>query len=388
MNSFRFKLAVLLAIIAATFVISQVVYRNTITSMHATVTSAVETLAIVHRTGHFNSSINVMLYFASRYSEKKDKKTYEEYMIRRTDALQTIDELIKSAGSVGEPKRHPEHASVQPVGDPRSLFDAFARETDGVFSGADKQSSAHLNKARVLFDQIIRDYVTVICDYHEGRLVLLSHRADEMEKKVTVLFYGQLIVIILAAAFAFAFSNRVLLNLYTTTERHAFSDGLTGLKNRRYLDDIVVNDAKELIHRQTPFSILFADVDHFKSFNDNYGHPAGDKLLVEFAEQLRTGVRRADTVVRYGGEEFLAVLPGADKGAAIRVAEKIRKQIEGADVILPSGEPGKKVTASFGIASYPDDDIRQFTALLKKADERLYLAKSMGRNRVVGEDSL
>lgn len=104
----------------------------------------------------------------------------------------------------------------------------------------------------------------------------------------------------------------------------------------------------------------------------------------ELADHLRKGVRRADTVVRYGGEEFLAILPGTDKVAALAVAEKMRKQIEGTDVLLASGEPGKSITASFGIASFPDDGIRKFTDLLKKADERLYLAKSSGRNQVVG----
>ncbi|MEK7243152.1 MAG: GGDEF domain-containing protein, partial [Thermodesulfobacteriota bacterium] len=137
------------------------------------------------------------------------------------------------------------------------------------------------------------------------------------------------------------------------------------------------------IRKETPFSILFADIDHFKLFNDAYGHQAGDKLLNDFADHLRKGVRIADTVVRYGGEEFLAILPGADKAAALAVAEKMRKQTESADVLLPSGELGNRITASFGIASYPDDGIGKFTALLKKADERLYLAKSSGRNRVV-----
>jgi two-component system cell cycle response regulator len=204
-----------------------------------------------------------------------------------------------------------------------------------------------------------------------------------MERRVTFLFYGQLIILFLVVVVAIAFSDRVLLNLYKTTERHAFSDGLTGLKNRRYLDDVVVGEVGDLIHKDAPFSILFADIDHFKSFNDTYGHQAGDKLLNEFADHLRKGIRRADTVVRYGGEEFFTILPGADKADALAVADKMRKQIETTDVVLPSGEPGKKITASFGIASFPDDGIREFTALLKKADERLYLAKTSGRNRVV-----
>lgn len=324
----------------------------------------------------------MMLYLASLSPERKDKKTFQEYESIRESARNTIDALIKS-GEPGGNQRHAEETSGLPAGDLRSVFHAFAAETDAVFSGADKGTSAHLEKARLLFDDIFKNYLTVIHNYHEGRLVSLRKVAHEMNKRVTFLFYGQLIIILLAAFVAFAFSQRVLLRIYTTTERHAFSDGLTGLKNRRYLDDIVANEARDLIRKETPFSILFADIDHFKLFNDAYGHQAGDKLLNDFADHLRKGVRIADTVVRYGGEEFLAILPGADKAAALAVAEKMRKQTESADVLLPSGELGNRITASFGIASYPDDGIGKFTALLKKADERLYLAKSSGRNRVV-----
>ena len=382
MNSFRFKLGVLLAIIAGAFIVSQVVYRNTITSMHDAVYSAVDTLEIVHRAEDFHSSTHMMLYLASRYWERKDEKTYKEYEAIRESARNTIDALIKSGKPSGN-QHHTEETFGRPAGDLRSVFHAFAAETDAVFSGVDRETSMHLEKARTLFDDIFRNHLTVIHDYHEARLVSLKTGAHERNQRVTFLFYGQLIFIFLAAVIALAFSNRVLLNLYTTTERHAFSDGLTGLKNRRYLDDVVVGEARDLIHKEAPFSILFADIDHFKSFNDAYGHQAGDKLLNEFADHLRQGIRRADTGVRYGGEEFLAILPGADKAAALAVAEKMRKQIETADVVLPSGELGKKITASFGIASFPDDGIRKFTDLLKKADERLYSAKASGRNRVV-----
>jgi len=383
MHSFRFKLGILLAIIAVAFIMSQVVYRNTITSMHDSVFSAIDTLEIVHRAEHFHSSIQMMLYLASRYPERKDGKIYEEYEAIRNDARNTIDALIKSGGPVGD-QHHVKEISGQPAGDLRSVFHAFATETDAVFSGTDRKTSAHLENARLLFDDIFRNYLTVIHDYHEARLVSLRNGAHELNKKINFLFYGQLIIIFLAVIIALVFSDRVLLNLYRTTERHAFSDVLTGLKNRRYLDDVIVGEARNLIHKDAPFSLLFADIDHFKSFNDAYGHQAGDKLFNEFAVHLRQGIRRADTVVRYGGEEFLAILPGTDKAAALVVAEKMRKQIESADILLPSGDPGKKITASFGIASFPDDGIRQFTALLKKADERLYLAKTSGRNRVVG----
>ena len=382
MNSFRFKLGILLVVIMGAFIVSQVVYRNTITAMHDSVFSAVDTLEIVHRAEHFHSSIHMMLYLASLYSERKDEKTYKEYESIQESARNTIDALIKSAGSSGN-QHHAEETSGRPAGDLRSVFHAFATETDAVFSGTDKGTSAHREKARLLFDYIFINYLTVLHNYHEARLVSLRKGTHEMNQRITFLFYGQLIIIFLAAVVALAFSQRVLLKIYTTTERHAFSDSLTGLKNRRYLDDVVTYEARDLIRKETPFSILFADIDHFKSFNDAYGHQAGDKFLSEFADHLQKVVRRADTVVRYGGEEFVAILPGADKAAAFAVAEKMRKQIESADVLLPSGEPGKDITASFGIASDPDDGIGKFRALLKKADDRLYLAKESGRNRVV-----
>lgn len=353
--------------------------------MHDSVFSAVDTLEIVHRTENFHSSIHMMLQLAARYADRQDPKAAEGYETLRAKTVNAIDPLLKTADAGSGDKGH--HGGTAPAarqaGDLRTQFHAFAAETDAVFSGRDKQAAAHLEKARALFDDIFMNYLTVIHEPHEARLVSLKTSTHEMNQRVTFLFYGQLAIIFLAAVIALVFSNRVLLNLYRTTERRAFSDSLTGLKNRRYLDEVVMNEARELIRRNMPFSLLFADIDRFKAFNDVYGHPAGDKLLTEFADHLLKGVRRADTVVRYGGEEFVAHLPGAGKDAAAAVAEKMRKQIETAEVLLPSGEPANKITASFGVASFPDDGIGKFTALLKKADERLYLAKSSGRNRVV-----
>lgn len=251
-NSFRFKLGILLAIIAGAFIVSQVVYRNTITAMHDSVFSAVDTLEIVHRAEHFHSSIHMMLYLASLYSERKDGKTYEEYEAIRKSARNTIDALIKSGGPVGD-QHHVKEISGQPAGDLRSVFHAFATETDAVFSDTDRKTSAHLEKARILFDDIFRNHLTVIHDYHEARLVSLRDGAHEMNKKANFLFYGQLIIIFLAAIVALAFSERVLLNIYKTMERHAFLDGLTGLKNRKYLDDVVANEARDLIRKETLF---------------------------------------------------------------------------------------------------------------------------------------
>jgi diguanylate cyclase (GGDEF)-like protein len=385
MASFRFKLGILLAIIAGAFVVSQILYRSTVTALHDAVFSAVDTAELVHEAENFHSSVHMMLYLAMLQTERRDTKTVKEYETLRAKAVNAIAPLLKTADTGTADKSHHDGAgpAAERAGELRALFHAFTAETDAVFSGKERTDAAHLAKARALFDDIFMDYFSAIHEPHQARLRALKTGAHEMNQRITLLFYGQLAIIVLAAAVALVFSNRVLLNLYRTTERRAFSDSLTGLKNRRYLDDVVVNEARDLIRRNTPFSLLFADIDRFKSFNDAYGHPAGDKLLTEFADHLRNGVRRADTVVRYGGEEFVALLPGACKEAAAAIAEKMRKQIETTEVFLPAGEPANKITASFGIASFPDDGIGKFKALLKKADERLYLAKSSGRNRVV-----
>ena len=162
----------------------------------------------------------------------------------------------------------------------------------------------------------------------------------------------------------------------------AVTDGLTGLHNRRYLD----NHMKLLIDRATargrPMSVCITDIDRFKLVNDTYGHDAGDAVLREFANRVRSAVRGADLACRYGGEEFVLVMPDTTGEMAAGVAERLRMIVErepfripGTDVVLP-------VTASLGIASMlAAGDSPE--ALLKRADTALYEAKRSGRNRVV-----
>lgn len=162
----------------------------------------------------------------------------------------------------------------------------------------------------------------------------------------------------------------------------AVTDGLTGLNNRRYLD----NHMKLLIDRATargrPLSVCITDIDRFKLVNDTYGHDAGDAVLREFAGRVRTAVRGADLACRYGGEEFVLVMPDTSPEMAAGVAERLRSIVErepfripGTDIVLP-------ITASLGIASMlPEGDSP--AALLKRADTALYEAKRSGRNKVV-----
>lgn len=162
----------------------------------------------------------------------------------------------------------------------------------------------------------------------------------------------------------------------------AVTDGLTGLHNRRYLD----NHMKLLIDRATargrPLSVCITDIDRFKLVNDTYGHDAGDAVLREFANRVRSAVRGADLACRYGGEEFVLVMPDTSADMAAGVAERLRAIVEQEPFRIPGTDVLLSVTASLGIASMlPQGDSPE--ALLKRADAALYEAKRSGRNRVV-----
>lgn len=131
------------------------------------------------------------------------------------------------------------------------------------------------------------------------------------------------------------------------------------------------------------FSVTITDVDDFKKINDMYGHSSGDVVLKEIVRGIISCIRKYDTVGRYGGEEFLIIMPGANKHAAVNVVDRIRRNVEKHEIELTEGAK-VTVTASFGIASFKEDG-NSPDDLLVKADERLYKAKRAGKNRVVFE---
>jgi diguanylate cyclase (GGDEF)-like protein len=168
--------------------------------------------------------------------------------------------------------------------------------------------------------------------------------------------------------------------------RLSLRDPLTEVYNRRFMIERFPQEIKRAYRYERPLSVLILDLDHFKKINDGYGHAAGDRVICHCAEVLNAVVREdLDWVVRYGGEEFVVVLPETDLEGGMAVAERIRQQISAA--ILPDPAGGIHVTASCGVASlnqFPSQRRCGVEALLEAADRCLYLAKSEGRNRVRG----
>lgn len=166
----------------------------------------------------------------------------------------------------------------------------------------------------------------------------------------------------------------------------AFMDGLTGLANRRAFDVELEKQWARVSRDGTPLSLLMLDIDHFKLFNDLYGHIEGDDCLKAVAAAIAGAVREQDTAFRYGGEEMAVILPGADAQGALEAGERLRSAIAKLAISHRASPSGKYLTVSIGAASLGKDpklDVGQSAEFLKVADKALYAAKRLGRDRVV-----
>jgi two-component system cell cycle response regulator len=161
----------------------------------------------------------------------------------------------------------------------------------------------------------------------------------------------------------------------------AITDALTGLYNRRYMESHIGTLVEQANARSKPLTVLVLDIDYFKSINDTHGHDAGDDVLREFAIRVRKSIRGIDLACRYGGEEFVVVMPETDLSVATLVAERLRRRIASEPFPIQKGARAVEVTISIGISALGRGD--DAAAVIKRADQALYRAKRDGRNRVV-----
>lgn len=166
----------------------------------------------------------------------------------------------------------------------------------------------------------------------------------------------------------------------TRLEQLAVSDELTGLYNYRYLHTRLSEEFKRSERYRDPLACVMLDIDYFKRVNDRFGHDVGDAVLREVSARVRKAVREIDVVTRYGGEEFLLVLPSTNFSGALAVADRVWRTVGGEPFQLPRGE--ERVSVSVGVAVFPSRDIKSKDQLIKAADKALYQAKNDGRDRI------
>ena len=169
--------------------------------------------------------------------------------------------------------------------------------------------------------------------------------------------------------------------------RESLLDPLTKIANRKSFDEGMDEAIAEASANDAPLCLMIIDIDHFKNFNDTYGHQTGDQVLRLVAMTLKSNIKGKDLAARYGGEEFVAILPSTDMEGAVIVAENIRRAIQAKELLKRStNEKLGRITASFGVAAYRPGDTAAM--LIERADRCLYAAKHAGRNRVVSETEL
>jgi diguanylate cyclase (GGDEF)-like protein len=183
---------------------------------------------------------------------------------------------------------------------------------------------------------------------------------------------------LLNQSFAISLNNAIT---YDQLQKLAANDPLTGLYNRRFGMTRLSEEFIRSIRSQIPLGLLMFDIDHFKQVNDTFGHTAGDRVLVNIAKIAAMAARKGDLIIRYGGEEFIMILPGADKKDCNFIAERLRHMVEESLVI--AGDAQIRVTISIGLVSYPEYSVDEEQSLIRVADDALYLAKEKGRNVVV-----
>lgn len=232
--------------------------------------------------------------------------------------------------------------------------------------------------------QFGRNYSLGVASISTIIILLIDFISVGLDKQ-TLSQYFENDLVLLSALFVTAF----ILGMYVDIEREhskelknlANIDELTGLYNHRYFQEFLQKSIDNADKEKQEVSLLFMDIDYFKNFNDINGHQAGDLLLKEISQIMKSCIRGSDVVARYGGEEFAAILPNTTENNAVKIGERIRSSIQNTYFKGQENQPDKNITISIGVSSYPKKAINKHQ-LINTADDALYRAKSFNRNRV------
>jgi two-component system, cell cycle response regulator len=258
----------------------------------------------------------------------------------------------------------------------------FAAESGLIGAAIKARHPLPVGTARAATQHIFDEKAPIACEYIKvlplvlkdtgvGALVLGSSREDFLPLELV----DMLKVIADHAAIAIANAQ-----MYARMERMATTDGLTGVFNHRHFQGLFDDYIARAERYGRKLSVILADIDHFKSINDTYGHPVGDVVLKKVARLMHGKARKTDVVARYGGEEFAILMEETDRAGALQMAERVREAVAGEEMRCEQGK--FKCTLSLGIATYPDDGMQK-AKITECADQSLYEAKRSGRNRSV-----
>ncbi|WP_160691734.1 diguanylate cyclase [Clostridium sp. C2-6-12] len=260
------------------------------------------------------------------------------------------------------------------------LLDIMMPEMDGFETYKKMKEHENFNDAPVIFLTAKVDIESVVNGFELGAVDYIRKPFYGLELKARVRTHVEL----KKMREELEEKNKKLSSAYGKLEVIATTDPLTSLSNRREVTKKLNEEQIRFQHNNTPFSIIIADIDYFKNVNDTYGHNSGDYILKTLAQILKNSCRKQDIISRWGGEEFLLLLPGTNAYGATVLAEKLRSKIE--NTTFDTGEYKIKVTLTFGINVY--DKSQNIDTLISKADSALYEGKQRGRNCVVIYDKL
>ena len=305
-----------------------------------------------YATGHnqaLNQTINETLVREGRLTEQDLDRIFDQHLspIRFSDRIDEVGAKI-----------------VDEIEQVMSMIDAAigtAHDYNDSLSGAHKEmiTASDREQLRIIIETLVRATKEV-----ESANQTLQKRLVDSRQEINVLQENLEVV-----------------------RTESLTDPLTTLANRKFFEDSIVRLMGEAEAKGTPLSVVLTDIDHFKKFNDTYGHLTGDQVLRLVAIALKQNVKGQDIAARYGGEEFVVLLPKTALTAAVTVADHIRRAVMGKELMRRStGETLGRVTISLGVASWRKGDT--VAALLERADACLYAAKGAGRNCVVAETAL